>query len=159
MLPLKKFKYDCCGILPKKCHVASSPLDTQTSPLRPVASLIPPGWKFSLSPPGYLTAAIIFDRRSTSFGYLTSESVDILPYLDISHPNPADGPPHLDISHPDPADVPPSPDISHPAPTAGWERRTIQLPRTDMSGYSGDAYPDRLARQTLAIRRIHFRPQ
>ena len=49
-----------------------------------------------------------------------------------------------------------SPDISHPAPVrptfhlfgyltsstpvAGWERRTIQLPRADMSGSFGNAY-------------------
>ena len=79
---------------------------------------------------------------------------DIPPHPDISHPNPVDVP-----SHPDPADVPHSPDISHPASSAGCERRTIQLPRTDMSGYSSDAYLDSLARQTLVICRIHFRPQ
>ena len=64
-----------------------------------------------------------------------------------------------------PADIPPSPDISHsdgkggrfnfpgqtcPDPlikyftsgylTAGWERRTFQLPRSDMSGSSDSAY-------------------
>ena len=75
------------------------------------------------------------------------------------HPDPADVPPNPDISHPDLADVPPSPDISHPVHATGWERMTIQLPRIDMSGYSGDAYLDSLARQTLAIRRIHFCPQ
>ncbi|WKA11778.1 hypothetical protein VitviT2T_029245 [Vitis vinifera] len=42
---------------------------------------------------------------------------------------------------------------------SGWERRTIQLPRADMSGSSGDTYPDSLARQILVIRRIHFRQQ
>ena len=44
----------------------------------------------------------------------------------------ADIPPSPDVSHPEfcPADVPPSLDISHPTPDAGWERRTIQIPRT-----------------------------
>ena len=60
------------------------------------------------------------------------------------HPDPADVPPNPDISHPDLADVPPSPDISHPVHATGWERMTIQLPRIDMSGYFGDAYPDSL---------------
>ena len=41
-----------------------------------------------------------------------------------------------------PADIPPSPDISHPAPDAGWERRAVQLPRSDMSGSSDSAYPE-----------------
>ena len=79
-----------CGILPKKCHVAPSLLDTQTSPLRHVASLIQPGRKFSLIPsgrnsrsfhpdgilsgqrptfPGYLTSGIMSGRR----GYVTAE--------------------------------------------------------------------------------------
>ena len=33
-------------------------------------------------------------------------------------------------------------DISHLAPVAGWERRMIQLPRADMSGSFGNAYPE-----------------
>nr|CAN66998.1 hypothetical protein VITISV_019170 [Vitis vinifera] len=71
---------------------------------------------------GCLTVAILSGRRSTSSGYLTSES----------------------------ADVPPSLDISQPVPAAGWERRTIQLPRSGMSGYSDSAYPEN-------IRSRHFR--
>ena len=53
---------------------------------------------------------------------------------------------HSDVSQPQfyPADVPPSPDISHPAPAARWERRTIQLSRTDMSGSFGSAYPENI---------------
>ena len=39
------------------------------------------------------------------------------------------------------ADVLPSPDISHLAPDAGWERRAIQLPRSDMFRSSDSAYP------------------
>ena len=39
-------------------------------------------------------------------------------------------------------DVPPSSDISHPAPDAAWERKAIQLPRSDMSGSSDSAYPE-----------------
>ena len=83
-----------CGILPKKCRVAPSPLDRQTSPLRHMASLIQPGRKFSLIPsgrnsrsfhpngilsgrrptfPGYLTSGIMSGRRPTFFGYLTAE--------------------------------------------------------------------------------------
>ena len=103
-----------CGILPKKCRVAPSPLDTQTAPCDT--------WHRSFHP----------DGNSHSF------------HPDISHPEfcPADVPPSLDISYPEfyPADVPPSPDISQPAPAAGWERRTIQLPRADMSGSSSSAY-------------------
>ena len=45
------------------------------------------------------------------------------------------------------SDVPPSPDISHLAPSAGWERRTIQLPRVDMSGSFDNAYPDSICGQ------------
>ena len=33
-------------------------------------------------------------------------------------------------------------DISHPEPDAGWERRTFQLPRSDMFGSSDSAYPE-----------------
>ena len=84
---------------------------------------------------------------------------DVPPHPNISYLDPADVPPHPDISHSDSADVSPFSDISHPTHAARWERRTIQLPWIDMSGYSGDAYPDSLARQTLVIRRIHFRPQ
>ncbi|RVX07968.1 hypothetical protein CK203_014738 [Vitis vinifera] len=109
------FRGHLCGILPKKCHVASSPLDTQTSPLRHVELLIPPGRRFSLIPPG---------REFC----------------------PADVPPSPDISHPEfcPDDVPPSLDISQPAPVAEWERRAIQLPRSDMSGSSGSTYPENI---------------
>ncbi|RVX13127.1 hypothetical protein CK203_017978 [Vitis vinifera] len=39
-------------------------------------------------------------------------------------------------------DIPLSPDISHLAPNARWERRTFQLPRSDMSGSSDSAYPE-----------------
>ena len=89
--------------------------------------------------------------------------VDIPLSPDVSQPPfyPADIPLSPDVSQLQfyPADVPPSPNILHPASAAGWERRTIQLPRADMSGSSGDAYPDSLARQILAIRRIHLRLQ
>ncbi|RVW47753.1 hypothetical protein CK203_103396 [Vitis vinifera] len=71
---------------------------------------------------------------------------DVPPSPDISHLEfcPADVQPSLDISHPEfcPADVPPSPDISHPALDAGWERRAIQLPRSDISGSSNSACPE-----------------
>ena len=42
------------------------------------------------------------------------------------------------------ADVPLSPGISQSAPTAGWERRAIQLPRSNMFGSSGNAYPENI---------------
>ena len=58
-----------------------------------------------------------------------------------------------------PADVPPSPDISQPASATEWKRSAIRLPRSDMSGSAGNAYPEYLTRQTLAICRIHFCPQ
>ena len=67
--------------------------------------------------------------------------IPLSPNISQSQFCPADILPHPDISHSDLADVPPSPGISHPTPAAGWERRTIQLPRTDMSGSSGNAYP------------------
>ena len=82
---------------------------------------------------------------------------------DISHPEfcptdanisqpefcPTDVPLSPDISQPEfcPTYVPPSPDISYPAPATGWERRTIQLPRADMSRSSGNAYSDNLPEQ------------
>ena len=69
--------------------------------------------------------------------------------LHLAH---ADSPPcdvssSPDISHPEfcPANIPPSPDISHPTPDAGWERKTFQLPRTDMSGSFDSAYPESFA--------------
>ena len=45
------------------------------------------------------------------------------------------------------ADVPPSPGISKPAPAAGWKRRAIQLPRSDMSESSGHACPENIRSQ------------
>ena len=74
---------------------------------------------------------------------------------DISQPPfcPTDVPPHLGISHSDPADVPPSPDISHPMDAAGWERRTIQLHRADMSGSFGNAYPENIRGQRFRFPR------
>ena len=68
-----------------------------------------------------------------------------------------------------PTDIPPSPDISQSAPDVGWERMAIQLPgqacpdplivltRRAFAVDNSDS-PDSLARQTLAICWIHFRP-
>ena len=36
----------------------------------------------------------------------------------------------------------PSPNISHPAPDAGWERKTFQLLRSNISRSSDSAYPE-----------------
>ncbi|RVW20501.1 hypothetical protein CK203_106594 [Vitis vinifera] len=46
-----------------------------------------------------------------------------------------------------PADVPPSPGTSQSALVAGWERRTILLPRADMSKSFGNAYPENIRGQ------------
>ena len=66
--------------------------------------------------------------------------------LHLAHADspPCDVPPSPDILHSEfyPANVPPSLDISHPALDAGWERRTFQLPRTNMFGSSNSAYPE-----------------
>nr|CAN72452.1 hypothetical protein VITISV_018994 [Vitis vinifera] len=71
---------------------------------------------------------------------------DVQPSLDISHLEfcSADVQPSPDISHPEfcPTDVPPFPDISHLVLDAGWEKRAIQLPRSDMFGSSYSAYPE-----------------
>ena len=74
-----------CGILPKNCRVAPSPLDTQTPPcdawhssFHPSGSEIPPGCLTSRIPSGRhptfsgcLTVAILSDRHLTFFGCLT----------------------------------------------------------------------------------------
>ena len=65
---------------------------------------------------GYLTSGILSGQCSTFSGYLTSAILS--------------------------ADFPPSPDISHPPPDAGWDRRAIQLPRSDMSGSSDSVYSE-----------------
>ena len=110
-----RYKRGHCGIFPKNCHVALSLLAVQTTSLA--------------------TCGIAHSTR-------TGNSHSFHP--DISHPDPANILLSPDISQPQfyPTDVPPSPDISHPAPAAGWERGTIQLPWTDMSGSSCSAYPE-----------------
>ena len=125
---------------------------------------------------GYLTSEILSDRRPTLSGCLTTAILSGRHplYPSVSQPQfyPADIPLSPDISQPQlyPTDVPPSPDISHLAPDAGWERKAIQLPgqtcpdplialtRRASAADNSDS-PDSLAHQTLAIRRIHFRPQ
>ena len=83
---------------------------------------------------------------SLHLAHVDDPPCDVPPSSDISHPEfyPADFPPSPDISHLEfyPADFPPSPDISHPTPDAGWERRTFQLLRSDISGSSNSAYPE-----------------
>ncbi|RVW90981.1 Pro-Pol polyprotein [Vitis vinifera] len=90
---------------------------------------------------GRLTSGILPRQRSTLSGCLTAQFY------------PADIPLSPDISQPQfyPADVPPSPDISHPAPAAGWERRMIQLPRADIFGSFGNAYPDNIRGQQFSF--------
>ena len=102
-------------------------------------SLIPPGWEI-LIPPGR--------DGNPSFhpdiSYPEFCPASVLPYPDVSQLQfyPTDIPPSPDVSQPQfcLADIPPSPVISHPAPAVGWGRRTIQLPRADMSGSFGNAY-------------------
>ena len=134
---LTHHQYPCvCGILPKNCRVAPSPLDMQTTPCDT--------WHRSFHP----------DENSLSFHPNVSHPefcpANVLPYSDVSHLEffSTDIPPryltfgillrrhstrmshiqnfspstfHPDISHSEfcPADVPPSPDISQPAPVAG----------------------------------------
>ena len=85
--------FSVCWILPKKCHVAPSPLDTLTTP-----------------------------RATRGIAHYTRTG-----------------------------DIPPSPGIIQPAPSAGWERRGIQLPRTDMSESFGNTYP-----KNIRSRRFNF---
>ena len=91
--------------------------------------------------PAFLSFSFIY--HSTR-GRILSANVPLSP--DVSHLEfyPTDIPPSPDVSQPQfcLADIPPSPVISHPAPAVGWERRTIQLPRVDMSGSFGNAYPE-----------------
>ena len=142
-----------------------------------MASLIPPGRKFSLIPLGCLTSGILPGQRSTLSGCITVAILSgqhptfsgyfTAAILSGRHPTLSGYLTTAILS----ARRSTSSDISHSAPAAGWERRTIQLPRADMSRSFDNGYPDsicgqrftlhpdNLARQILAIRRIHFRPQ
>ncbi|RVW27403.1 hypothetical protein CK203_056663 [Vitis vinifera] len=107
-----------CEILPKNCHVAPSPLDTQTAPCDTWhRSFHPDGNSHSFHPdisyphpvdipPGYLTSEILLRRHSTWVSHIQNSSPPAF---------------HPDISHSKfcPADVLPSPDISQPVPVAG----------------------------------------
>ncbi|RVW91460.1 hypothetical protein CK203_038612 [Vitis vinifera] len=159
-----------CGILPKNCHVASSLLDTQTSPFRCVASFIPPG----LIPPGCLTSGIMPGRHLTFSECLTAA---ILPGR------------HPTFSGYLTAAILPG---RHPTFSRCLTAAILSGRRSTFSGYftSGSCCrigrfnfpgqtcsdpsitliritsvandsdsPDSLARQILAIHRIHFRPQ
>ena len=108
---LTHHQYPCvCGILPKNCRVAPSPFGHADSPLRHVASLIPPGREFSLIPPGCLTSGILSSQYSTLFGCLTSGFLLRRHSTRVSHIRNYSSPTfHPGISHPDffSADVPP----------------------------------------------------
>ena len=108
---LTHHQYPCvCGILPKNCRVAPSPFGHADSPLRHVASLIPPGQKFSLIPPGCLTSGILSSQYSTLFGCLTSGFLLRRHSTRVSHIRNYSSPTfHPGISHPDffSADIPP----------------------------------------------------
>ena len=111
----------------KKCHVTPSPL-------RRVAQLIPPRRKLSLIPLGCLTSGILPGQRSTLSGCLTAA------ILSGRHPT-LSGCITVGIISDRRSTFS---DISHPTSAAGWERRTIQLPRADMSGSFGKAYSDNI---------------
>ena len=83
---------------------------------------------------GCLTSGILPARRSTFSGYLTS---GILSWPTF----------HLLWI------------FSHPAPDARWERRAIQLPRSEMSWSSNSTYPESIRSWQFKLRRIHFHPQ
>ena len=89
--PDRRYKRGHCGILPKNCHVAPSPLDTQMTPCDT--------WHSSLH----------LDVSHPKF-YLAN----VLPYPDVSQPQfyPANVLPYSDVLQPQfyPANVPPSPD-------------------------------------------------
>ena len=153
-----------CGILPKKCHVALSPLHMQTVPLRRAT--------LAHSTRG----RILSGRRSTFSGYLTSKilSADVPPSPDISHPKFCRPTFHLlRISHiqnsvrstfhllrifhirrlkPDGREGRFNfPGQTCPDPLIALTRRASATDNSDS--------PDSLAPQTLVIRRIHFHPQ
>ena len=72
-----KHPYISCGILPKNCRVAPSPLDTQTASCDTWHRSFHPDIShpefFSVDiPPGYLTSGILSGRRSTFFGYFAA---------------------------------------------------------------------------------------
>ena len=136
----------------KKCHVALSPLHTQTVPLatRDIAhstrGRILSGRRSTFS--GYLTSGILSGRRSTFSGYLTSGILSrrhstFSGYLTSgilsSQRSTFSGYLTSGIMSGRHSTFF---GYSHPVPDAGWERRAIQLPRSDMSGSSDSAYPE-----------------
>ena len=131
-----------CGILPKNCHLASSLLDTQTSPFRRVESqLIPPGRESQFIPPGqeFRPADATFIRMS----YCRHSTRPTFHLLRVFH---------IRRLPPDGREV-----------RFNFPRQTCLDPLVALtrriSAADNSASPDSLARQILAIRRIHFRPQ
>ena len=131
----RRYKRGHCGILTKKCHVAPSPLVTQTAPL-----------------------ATHDIAHSTRIYHIRNSSPPIF-HPDVSQPPfyPTDIPPHLDV-------------MIRPMFHLLRIFHIRRLPpdgrggRFNFPGQTGPntlvtAYLDNLARQTLAIHRIHFRPQ
>ena len=82
--------------------------------------------------------------------------------LHLAHADspPCDVPPSPDILHSEfyPANVPPSLDISHPALDAGWERRTFQLPGSNMSGSSDRIFHIRISHNQMGEKDISTSP-
>ena len=122
------------GGLSKNCHVTSSLLDTQTSPFSTRDIAHSTRTEFSLIPPGYFISGILSADisliRIPHIRRMSGAAISVHP--DVSHPAP--------VPHPTPVRGRHSihPDVSHPVPIrghrSGWERRTIQLPRVDISG-------------------------
>ena len=121
-----------CGILPKKCHVALSPLHTQTVPLA-TRSITHSTWVRIMSGrrptfSGCLTSGILSDRHSTLSGYFTSGLT----------PDGRGGRFNF-------------PGQTCPDPLIALTWRASVVAKSDS--------PDSLARQTLTICRIHFHPR
>ena len=128
-----------CGILPKNCRVAPPPLDMQTAPcdtwhrsFHPDISH--PEFFPADIPPGYLTSGILLRRHSTFSGYLTSGILSGRCFT-----------------------------FSRYLTSVILSGQTCPNPLIALTWRASTAdnldSPDSLAHQTLAIRRIHFRPQ
>ena len=103
-----------CGILPKNCRVAPSPLRhvALLIPLRCLTSGILSGQRSTLS--GCLTFGILLRRHSTWMSHIRNSSPPSF-HPDVSHLESSPPTFHSDVSHPEfcPTNVLPYPDVSH----------------------------------------------
>ena len=150
-----------CGILPKNCHVAPSPLDTQTTPLRHMASLIPFGRKI-ITHSTRMSHSRNFVRPTSHFLRMSHSRNSVRPtshFLRISHNRNSVRLTfyllrifHIRRFPPDGRGG----RFNFPKQTCLDPSATL-IRRTSVAGDSNSL--DSLARQIIAIRRIHFRPQ